>query len=294
MLVKPRVKPGYADVRDLNRNEVVQWQHQWYFPLALVVGFFLPCALSGYLWGDWRGGFYFVCLLRLFCVHHSTFCVNSIAHYLGETTYDDKHTPRDHFLTALLTLGEGYHNFHHQFPMDYRNAVRWYQYDPTKWFIASCSYLGLATHLRVFPDNEIRMGQLSMSLKRLKSVQDNLTWPKSSSELPVITWETFQMEALSRPLVLISGFVHDISDFLDQHPGGREILQRSIGTDATAAFFGGVYDHSHAAHNLLTTLRVGALHGGLEQVVEHALPPAQKLFIADATLMSGEGTHQAQ
>lgn len=148
-----------------------------------------------------------------------------------------------------------------------------------------------------------------------------------------------QNEALSRPLVLISGFIHDISDFMDQHPGGRDILQRTVGTDATAAFFGGIYDHSHAAHNvslhfvihsrrfcssssivallyifanpfskvtlantfvvvvffyqLLTTLRVGALHGGLEQVVEHALPPAQKLFIADATLQApGGSTHE--
>lgn len=104
----------------------------------------------------------------------SIFSVNSVAHWLGETTYDDKHTPRDHLLTALLTLGEGYHCFHRmsfplafsavnvailimtvsasksdQFPMDYRNAFRWYQYDPTKWFIWVCSKLGFASHLRV-------------------------------------------------------------------------------------------------------------------------------------------------
>jgi fatty-acid desaturase len=79
----------------------------------------------------------------------STFCVNSLAHWLGETPFDDKHTPRDHFATALVTIGEGYHNFHHQFPMDYRNAIRWYQYDPTKWFIWACQKLGLASHLKV-------------------------------------------------------------------------------------------------------------------------------------------------
>lgn len=62
----------------------------------------------------------------------STFCINSIAHYLGSTPYDDRLSPRDHLLSALLTMGEGYHNFHHQFPMDYRNAYMWYQYDPTK------------------------------------------------------------------------------------------------------------------------------------------------------------------
>jgi stearoyl-CoA desaturase (Delta-9 desaturase) len=57
----------------------------------------------------------------------STFCVNSLAHWLGESPFDDKHTPKDHVITALCTIGEGYHNFHHQFPMDYRNAIKWYQ-----------------------------------------------------------------------------------------------------------------------------------------------------------------------
>jgi stearoyl-CoA desaturase (delta-9 desaturase) len=87
----------------------------------------------------------------------STFCVNSLAHYLGETPFDDKHTPRDHVITALVTIGEGYHNFHHQFPMDFRNAIRWYQYDPTKWFISVMSFFGLASHLKVSKVHE-RLG----------------------------------------------------------------------------------------------------------------------------------------
>lgn len=37
---------------------------------------------------------------------------------------------------------------------------------------------------------------------------------------------------------------------MDQHPGGREFLAKAIGTDATTAFFGGTYEHSHAAHNV--------------------------------------------
>lgn len=74
--------------------------------------------------------------------------------------------------------------------MDYRNAVRWYQYDPTKWFIALCKYAGLASHLRVFPENEIVKGSLNMQLKQLKTVQDRVKWPVVSRELPVIEWET--------------------------------------------------------------------------------------------------------
>lgn len=118
------------------------------------------------------------------------FSVNSLAHWLGSSTYDDKLTPRDHLLTAIVTLGEGYHNFHHQFPMDYRNAVQWYQWDPTKWFIAACARAGLASHLRVFPSGELRKSAFAMQLKRLKREQDKLAWPVASAQLPIIDWET--------------------------------------------------------------------------------------------------------
>lgn len=114
--------------------------------------------------------------------------MNSLAHWLGEASFDDKLTPRDHFFTALVTLGEGYHNFHHQFPMDYRNAVKWYQWDPTKWFIACCEILGLASHLQRSPDGEIRKSQFTMQVKQLKEVQDDISWPLTSDELPVIEW----------------------------------------------------------------------------------------------------------
>lgn len=57
-------------------------------------------------------------------------------------------------------------------------------------------------------------------------------------------------QAKTRPLICIAGFIHDVSDFLDEHPGGRHLLTKNIGRDATTAFFGGVYDHSNAAHNV--------------------------------------------
>ena len=37
---------------------------------------------------------------------------------------------------------------------------------------------------------------------------------------------------------------------MDKHPGGRSLLSSNIGKDATTAFLGGVYEHSHAAHNV--------------------------------------------
>jgi stearoyl-CoA desaturase (delta-9 desaturase) len=85
---------------------------------------------------------------------------------------------------------------------------------------------------------------------------------------------------MKRPLVLIAGFIHDVSDFVDEHPGGRHLIVKYIGKDATTAFFGGIYDHSNAAHNLLSMKRVGVLHGGTPHCSdEESIPPSQRLRI---------------
>ncbi|CAE6477416.1 unnamed protein product [Rhizoctonia solani] len=295
MIFKPRRKPGVADVSDLAKNKVAQWQHRWYLWLVLTMSFGIPTVIPGLFWGDWRGGYFYAGVARLCFVHHSTWCVNSLAHWLGESSFDDKHTPRDHVITALVTIGEGYHNFHHQFPMDYRNAIKWYQYDPTKWFIAAMSRLGLASQLKVFPDNEVKKGQMTMELKKIKARADKIEWPKTSNDLPVISWEEFQAHAKERNLVLISGFIHDITSFMNEHPGGRHLLSKNIGRDATTAFWGGVYEHSNAAHNLLAMMRVGVLRGGLEIESEKAVPPSQQLRVVShseiVALTSPTGTY---
>ncbi|KAG7529417.1 hypothetical protein FFLO_05689 [Filobasidium floriforme] len=267
MIFKPRTKIGVADISDLTRSKVVRWQHNNYLSLLLVMGLFFPMGVAGLGWGDWKGGFFFAGAARLLFVHHSTFCVNSLAHWLGEHTFDDKHTPRDHFITALVTIGEGYHNFHHQFPMDYRNAIKWNQYDPTKWFIATAQLLGLASHLKKFPDNEIKKGIYTMQLQKLAQAGEVIEWPTDSNHLPVVSWDDFVDESKNRALIAVHGFIHDVSSFMDDHPGGQHALKKFIGKDATTAFYGGVYDHSHAAQNLLAMMRVGCLEGGME--VEH-------------------------
>jgi len=94
-----------------------------------------------------------------------------------------------------------------------------------------------------------------------------ITWPNDSNHLPVISWDDFKAEAKARSLVVIGGFIHDVSSFTEEHPGGAHLVKRAIGTDATTAFMGGVYDHSRAAQNLLAMMRVGVLYGGME--VEH-------------------------
>lgn len=84
-------------------------------------------------------------------------------------------------------------------------------------------------------------------------------------QLPVFSWDDFVNEARSgKALVVIAGVIHDVTDFINEHPGGKALISSGIGKDATALFNGGVYNHSNAAHNLLSSMRVGVVRGGGE------------------------------
>ncbi|OJJ69846.1 hypothetical protein ASPBRDRAFT_66914 [Aspergillus brasiliensis CBS 101740] len=255
---------GRTDISDLNADPVVVWQHRHFLKIVILMGLVVPMLVAGLLWEDWWGGFVYAGILRIFFVQQATFCVNSLAHWLGEQPFDDRNSPRDHVLTALATMGEGYHNFHHEFPSDYRNAIRWYQYDPTKWAIWIWGRVGLARDLKMFRENEIEKGRLQQLQKKVDRKRAQLDWGTPLSELPVMEWEEFVDRARERALVVVAGVVHDVEDFVKEHPGGRAMIKAGVGKDATALFNGGVYYHSNAAHNLLSMMRVAVIRGGCE------------------------------
>ncbi|KAF3941296.1 hypothetical protein ABW19_dt0201469 [Dactylella cylindrospora] len=256
---------GRADITDLNEDPVVIWQHKNYIPLVIFMTLVFPMSVAGLGWGDWKGGFIYAGILRVFFVQQATFCVNSLAHWLGDQPFDDRNSPRDHVITALVTLGEGYHNFHHEFPSDYRNAIEWFQYDPTKWSIWTWKQLGLAYDLKEFKSNEIEKGRLQQMQKKLDRIRAKLDWGIPLEQLPVIEFEDFQEQARNgKALIAVAGVIHDVGDFIKDHPGGKAMINSGIGKDATAMFNGGVYNHSNAAHNLLSTMRVGVIRGGCE------------------------------
>ncbi|GKZ20894.1 stearoyl-CoA 9-desaturase [Aspergillus brasiliensis] len=255
---------GRTDISDLNADPVVVWQHRHFLKIVILMGLVVPMLVAGLLWEDWWGGFVYAGILRIFFVQQATFCVNSLAHWLGEQPFDDRNSPRDHVLTALATMGEGYHNFHHEFPSDYRNAIRWYQYDPTKWAIWIWGRVGLARDLKMFRENEIEKGRVQQLQKKVDQKRAQLDWGTPLSELPVMEWEEFVDRARERALVVVAGVVHDVEDFVKEHPGGKAMIKAGVGKDATALFNGGVYYHSNAAHNLLSMMRVAVIRGGCE------------------------------
>ena len=161
-------EPDFSNARDLERDPLVRFQHRYYYVIAIGMNVGLPLAL-GWLVGDVWGVMLLGGVVRLVISHHATFLINSAAHTWGTQPYTDENTARDNPVLAFLTHGEGYHNFHHIFQNDYRNGVRWWQWDPTKWLIATFAALGLATNLKRVPTMWIRRAQVAMQLKRAES-----------------------------------------------------------------------------------------------------------------------------
>ena len=134
-------------VPDLVNNKAVMLQHKYYGWLVLVVNLLLV-LVTGAIVQDFFGAFVMVFLIRLFCTHHLTWFINSWAHMFGSKPYSEEHSAVNNELVAVFTFGEGYHNYHHTFPSDYRNGVRWYQYDPTKVLIWCLSKVGITKNLK--------------------------------------------------------------------------------------------------------------------------------------------------
>ncbi|XOV80593.1 MAG: acyl-CoA desaturase [Aestuariibacter sp.] len=158
----------YNNCKDLQKDKVVMWQHNHYLTITLLANFGIP-GLLGWLNGDVLGMLLLAGVFRLVVVHHITFFINSLAHIWGRQPYTDTNTAKDNGILAFFTFGEGYHNFHHIFEYDYRNGIRWWQFDPTKWLINLLSVMALAKNLRRCPEERIEKAKIQMQLKYAKA-----------------------------------------------------------------------------------------------------------------------------
>lgn len=135
------------NISDLLKDPWIVWQDRYLYQIAFLVGIVMPCLL-GWLWHDFWGALIFAVGFRIILLSHATFCINSLAHLVGKKPYNEEISARDNFLMSLLTFGEGYHNYHHAYPFDYRNGRRWYNFDPSKWIIFLLSKVGVTKDLR--------------------------------------------------------------------------------------------------------------------------------------------------
>lgn len=200
-------KVNFDNVNNLKKDPIVMWQYKHYLAITFAMNLLIPITL-GILFNDFWGMILLAGFLRIVTAHHFTFFINSIVHKWGSQPYTDENTARDNALFAILTHGEGYHNFHHIFQNDYRNGVRWWQYDPTKWFIAVSSWFGLATDLKRVSNFKIQRAKVQMQFKRAQEKLAQSSQAEQWTELLEKEYEHFR-EMLAEWTELQTGKYHE-------------------------------------------------------------------------------------
>ncbi|KAK7197511.1 stearic acid desaturase [Novymonas esmeraldas] len=303
---------GDADVSDLKDNLVVDFQRKYFGVIAAMTGVLIPLMVAGATTGDWVGAFFWVVWLKIFLVHQFSFFINSLAHtdWFGSTQpYADETTPHDSIVCALVTFGEGYHNFHHQFPGDYRNGYRWDHFDMTKWYIALLHFTGFCDGLLRVPRDVIDRATATQSVRTHTRGLVEAAVEVRRLDVPVTavyTWDDVRAEVKrGRKLLVMDGYVLDLErpipvdpawaqtdykiDWLSSHPGGRALLLAYVGRDATTAFNGGVYAHTRGAHNYLPQLRVGRMEGHPAAATAATAESGDRGGVEDVVKLRGDG-----
>jgi len=143
------IKGSTIDSSDLLKDPVVYWNKKLYIWKYLLLRALVPALIPYYFMGVGLGEAFLGCFSQYLTTLHSTWLVNSAAHIFGDRPYNNKIQPRENYAVAFFGFNEGFHNFHHQFPWDWRIAEYGVQlYDPGKWFISTMRYVGLAYNLK--------------------------------------------------------------------------------------------------------------------------------------------------
>jgi stearoyl-CoA desaturase (delta-9 desaturase) len=153
-------------VADLIKNPRVMLQDKYYPHFLIGVNlavFFIGWGITGSALASFYMGF----LMRMAMIHHCTWFINSLCHTYGSKTFARELSAVDNAVMAVLTFGEGYHNYHHAFAGDYRNGIRWYHFDPSKWTIWLASKLGLVKGLRIVNELSIQKSLVSKDKKMI-------------------------------------------------------------------------------------------------------------------------------
>ncbi|XP_028034399.1 acyl-CoA Delta(11) desaturase-like isoform X2 [Bombyx mandarina] len=145
------------DMSDIYSNPVLVFQKKYAIPFIGAVCFVIPTLVPIYFWGETLTNAWHITLLRYIISLHVTFLVNSAAHLWGTRAYDKRIFPAQNLIVSLLAVGEGFHNYHHVFPWDYRTAELGNNYlNLTTKFIDFFAWLGWAYDLKSVPDSAVQ------------------------------------------------------------------------------------------------------------------------------------------
>ncbi|XP_076673437.1 acyl-CoA Delta-9 desaturase-like isoform X1 [Andrena cerasifolii] len=147
-----------VDMSDLEKNPVLAFQRRYYVALVLLLCFFIPTAVPVLCWNEtWSNAFFVSTILRQVFGLNAAWLVNSAAHLYGNKPYDKFINPTQNKIANLFTFGEGWHNYHHVFPWDYKAAeLGNYRFNGTTAFIDFFAKIGWAYDLKMAPTDMVQ------------------------------------------------------------------------------------------------------------------------------------------
>ncbi|KAL1491760.1 hypothetical protein ABEB36_012310 [Hypothenemus hampei] len=152
-----RTQGKKIDISDLYADPIIRFQHKYYMMLMPLICFVLPVLFPVWLWNEtWMNSF---CLniFRYIFTLHASWLVNSAAHMWGDRPYDKYINPSENLTVSILALGEGWHNYHHTFPWDYKAAeLGKYSVNFSTCLIDLCAKIGWAYDLKSVSEEMVK------------------------------------------------------------------------------------------------------------------------------------------
>jgi stearoyl-CoA desaturase (delta-9 desaturase) len=214
----------YEMVKDLEKFPELVWLDKHKLMPAIVLGTLV------WLCAGWSG------LVMGFCIstiilYHCTFFINSLAHVFGKQRYVTGDDSRNNFILALLTLGEGWHNNHHRYPIAARQGFFWWEIDITYYVLKVLSWFGLVWNLRQPPKSllcgeaHIMSNQVIERVRHAKDLMSSPGFARLRQGMRNLNLEQILMMDRYRLEVLLPVFKKE-SDNLDLKHKNPSILKR--------------------------------------------------------------------
>ncbi|XP_072392425.1 acyl-CoA Delta-9 desaturase-like [Diabrotica undecimpunctata] len=188
------------DMSDVANDPVVKFQRKYYALLGLTLTFILPAIAIVHLFHETALNAILICIGKYVITLNGTWCVNSFAHMYGWKPYDSSINPVENISVSIIGLGEGWHNYHHTFPWDYKAAeLGTYRTNLTTGFLDLMAYLGQAYDLKTVSDDMIkkraaRTGDGSYKFDKVPLENGNTKEPHNFHDDCVWGWDDKDMK----------------------------------------------------------------------------------------------------
>ncbi|KAL1123253.1 hypothetical protein AAG570_002339 [Ranatra chinensis] len=137
------------DMTDVLMDPVVAFHTRHFIGMKIFWCFLFPTIVPPLFWSEsWSISVLSMVFVRYVLGLNFTWLVNSAAHMWGNKPYDRRINPAENAGVAFLSLGEGWHNYHHVFPWDYKAGELGAGFNLTTLIIDAFASIGWAYDLK--------------------------------------------------------------------------------------------------------------------------------------------------